>query len=101
MVNTQNWQVDEVVKLIKGPKGTVVRLQIISPNALAGAPPKEIRLVREKIKLEEQRAKKEIIEVSDNGKAFKIGVINVPIFYRDFEGARKREEGFQQHNERT
>jgi carboxyl-terminal processing protease len=94
MVNTQNWQVDEVVKLIKGPKGTVVRLQIISPNALAGAPPKEIRLVREKIKLEEQRAKKEIIEVSDNGKAFKIGVINIPIFYRDFEGARKREEGF-------
>ena len=94
MVNTSNWQVDEVVKLIKGPKGTVVRLQVISPNALAGAPPKEIRLVREKIKLEEQRAKKEVIEVTDNGKTFKIGVINVPMFYRDFEGARKREEGF-------
>ncbi len=94
IVNTMNWQVDEVVKLIKGPKGTIVRLQVISPNALAGAPPKEIRLVREKIKLEEQRAKKEVIEVTDNGKAFKIGVINVPMFYRDFEGARKREEGF-------
>ncbi|QJW91415.1 carboxy terminal-processing peptidase [Spirosoma taeanense] len=94
MVNTMNWQVDEVVKLIKGPKGTVVRLQIISPGALAGAPPKEIRLVREKIKLEEQRAKKEIIEVSDNGRSFKIGVVNIPMFYRDFEGARKREEGF-------
>jgi carboxyl-terminal processing protease len=94
IVNTMNWQVDEVVKLIKGPKGTVVRLQVISPNAIAGAPPKEIRLVREKIKLEEQRAKKEVIEVTDNGKAFKIGVINVPMFYRDFEGARKREEGF-------
>ena len=94
MVNTMNWQVDEVVKLIKGPKGTVVRLQVISPNALAGAPPKEIRIVREKIKLEEQRAKKEIIEVTDNGKRFRIGVINVPMFYRDFEGARKREEGF-------
>ncbi|MCX6218878.1 carboxy terminal-processing peptidase [Spirosoma sp.] len=94
MVNTMNWQVDEVVKLIKGPKGTIVRLQVISPNSLAGAPPKEIRLVREKIKLEEQRAKKEVIEVTDNGKPFKIGVINIPIFYRDFEGARKREEGF-------
>ncbi|GAB3986362.1 carboxy terminal-processing peptidase [Spirosoma daeguense] len=94
IVNTMNWQVDEVVKLIKGPKGTVVRLQIISPNAIAGAPPKEIRLVREKIKLEEQRAKKEVIEVSDNGRPFKIGVINIPMFYRDFEGARKREEGF-------
>lgn len=94
MVNTMNWQVDDVVKLIKGPKGTVVRLQVISPNAIAGAPPKEIRLVREKIKLEEQRAKKETIEVSDNGRSFKIGVINIPMFYRDFEGARKREEGF-------
>ncbi|MBN8823225.1 MULTISPECIES: carboxy terminal-processing peptidase [unclassified Spirosoma] len=94
MVNTMNWQVDEVVKLIKGPKGTVVRLQIVSPDAIAGAPPKELRLVREKIKLEEQRAKKEIIEVTDNGKPFKIGVINIPMFYRDFEGARKREEGF-------
>ena len=40
MVNTMNWQVDEVVKLIKGPKGTVVRLQVVSPDALAGAPPK-------------------------------------------------------------
>lgn len=94
MVNTMNWQVDEVVKLIKGPKGTVVRLQIVSPDALAGAPPKEIRLVREKIKLEEQRAKKEVIEITDNGKPFKIGVINIPMFYRDFEGARKHEEGF-------
>ncbi|WP_288426817.1 carboxy terminal-processing peptidase [uncultured Spirosoma sp.] len=94
MVNTMNWQVDEVVKLIKGPKGTVVRLQVISPNAIAGAPPKEIRLVREKIKLEEQRAKKEVIDVVDNGKTVKIGVINIPMFYRDFEGARRREEGF-------
>ena len=94
MVNTMNWQIDEVVKLIKGPKGTVVRLQVISPDALAGAPPKEIRIVREKIKLEEARAKKEVIEVTDNGKAFKIGVINVPVFYRDFEGARKHEQGF-------
>jgi len=94
MVNTMNWQVDEVVKLIKGPKGTIVRLQVISPNAIAGAPPKEIRLVREKIKLEEQRAKKEVIDIVDNGKTVKIGVINVPMFYRDFEGARRREEGF-------
>ena len=94
MVNTMNWQVDEVVKLIKGPKGTVVRLHVVSPDGLAGAPPKEIRLVREKIKLEEQRAKKEVIEISDNGKSFKIGVINIPMFYRDFEGARKHEEGF-------
>ena len=94
MVNTMNWQVDEVVKLIKGPKGTVVRLHVISPDALVDAPPKEVRMVREKIKLEDQRAKKEVIEITDNGRKFKIGVINIPMFYRDFEGARKHEQGF-------
>ncbi|MFD1144281.1 carboxy terminal-processing peptidase [Larkinella insperata] len=94
MVNIVGYQVDDAVKLIKGPKGTTVRLQIKSMDAVAGAPPKEIRLVREKIKLEEQRAKKEVIEISQNNKKYKLGVITIPVFYRDFEGARKREEGF-------
>ncbi|GAB3253664.1 carboxy terminal-processing peptidase [Larkinella harenae] len=94
MVNIVGYQVDDAVKLIKGPKGTTVRLQIQPIQAIAGAPPKEIRLVREKIKLEEQRAKKEVIEITQNQKNYKLGVITIPVFYRDFEGARKREEGF-------
>ncbi|KAA9355040.1 carboxy terminal-processing peptidase [Larkinella humicola] len=94
VVNIVGYQVDDAVKLIKGPKGTTVRLQIQSNDAITGAPPKEIRLVREKIKLEEQRAKKEVIEVTQNQKKYKLGVITIPVFYRDFEGARKREEGF-------
>ncbi|WP_234735600.1 carboxy terminal-processing peptidase [Tellurirhabdus bombi] len=94
MVSIVGYQVDEAVKLIKGPKGTTVRLQIKQAEALAGAPPKEIKLVREKIKLEEQRAKKEVIEITQNQKKVKIGVISIPMFYRDFDGARKREQGF-------
>ncbi|GAB3905730.1 carboxy terminal-processing peptidase [Larkinella knui] len=94
IVNIVGYQVDDAVKLIKGPKGTTVRLQIQSNDAIAGAPPKEIKLVREKIKLEEQRAKKEVIEITQNQKKYKLGVITIPVFYRDFEGARKREEGF-------
>ncbi|WP_266367662.1 carboxy terminal-processing peptidase [Tellurirhabdus rosea] len=94
MVNIVGYQVDEAVKLIKGPKGTTVRLQIVPADALAGTPPKEIKIVREKVKLEEQRAKKEVIEVTENGRKAKIGVITVPMFYRDFDGARKREDGF-------
>lgn len=93
-VNIVGYQVDDAVKLIKGPKGTTVRMQIQSLDAIAGAPPKEIKLVREKIKLEEQRAKKEVIEVTQNQKKYKLGVITIPVFYRDFEGARKREEGY-------
>ncbi len=91
MVNVQNWQVDDVVKLIKGPKGTVVRLQVIPIDAPASASPKEIRIVREKIKLEEQRAKKDIIEITENGQKFKVGVITLPLFYRDFEAIRRRD----------
>ncbi len=94
MVSIIGYQVDDAVKLIKGPKGTVVRLQVRSATALPNEAPKEIRLVREKIKLEDQRAKKEIIEITDNGKPYKIGVITIPIFYRDFEGARKKEADF-------
>lgn len=94
MVDIVGWFVDDAVKLIKGPKSTVVRLQIISADALAGNPPKEYRLVREKIKLEEQRAKKEIVSINSGKKDYKIGVIDIPLFYRDFEGAQHKEKEF-------
>lgn len=94
IVDIVGWFVDDAVKLIKGPKGTVVRLQIISADALPGTPPKEYRLVREKIKIEEQRAKKEIVSVNSGKKDYKIGVIDIPLFYRDFEGAQQREKEF-------
>lgn len=93
-VDIVGWFVDDAVKLIKGPKGTVVRLQVLAANALPNTPPREIRIVREKVKLEEQRAKSEIVSVDHAGKPMKIGVIDIPMFYRDFEGAQKREKEF-------
>ncbi len=93
-VDIVGWFVDDAVKLIKGPKGTVVRLQVLAANALPNTPPREIRIVREKVKLEEQRAKSEIVSVENGGKTMKIGVIDIPMFYRDFEGAQKREKEF-------
>jgi carboxyl-terminal processing protease len=94
IVDIVGWFVDDAVKLIKGAKGTVVRLQIISADALPGTPPKEYRLVREKIKIEEQRAKKEIVSITSGKKDYKVGVIDIPLFYRDFEGAQQREKEF-------
>ena len=88
------WFVDDAVKLIKGPKGTTVRLQVLAANSLPNTPPKEIKIVREKIKLEDRRAKKEIVIINQNKKDYKIGVINLPEFYRDFEGARQRDKDF-------
>lgn len=94
MVDIVGWFVDDAVKLIKGPKSTVVRLQVISADALPGNPPKEYRLVREKIKLEEQRAKSEIVSINSSNKQYKVGVIDIPLFYRDFEGAQHKEKEF-------
>ena len=90
MVDIIGWFVDDAVKLIKGPKGTVVRLLILPGDALPSDSPKEYRLVREKVKLEEGRAKKEIVTVDNS----KIGVISIPSFYRDFEGAQKKDKEF-------
>lgn len=89
MVDVIGWRLNEVVKLIRGPKGTVVRLQILPALEGANATPVEISLVRDKIKLEEQAAKKEIIKVNKDNKEYSIGVITIPTFYMDFEEAQK------------
>lgn len=82
------WLTDDAVKLIRGKKGTIVRLKILPSDAPAGSEPKIIRLEREKIKLEEAVATSKIIDFKHDKKDYKIGVIDIPMFYRDFEGAR-------------
>ena len=85
-VDVIGWRITDVVKLIRGPKETTVRLQILKAKDGATAKPEEITLVRDKVKLEDQAAKKEVIEVTNNGIAYRIGVITIPKFYTDFEG---------------
>lgn len=94
-VDVIGWFTDDAVKLIRGPKGTVVRLKLLPASGVTGSPTNEVRLVREKIKMEEQTAKKETLLLSRDGKPYKLGLITVPMFYRDFEGARKREQDFK------
>ena len=89
MVDVIGWRLNEVVKLIRGPKGTIVRLQILPAVDGVNATPVEIALERDKIKLEEQAAKKEIIKVEKNSQVYNIGVITIPTFYMDFEEAQK------------
>ncbi len=92
------WRLDEVVKLIRGPKGTTVRLQIIpgldGPEAL----PKVINIVRGKVKLEEQAAKKKLITFDHKGRDMKIGVITIPTFYLDFEAYRRGDSNYKSTN---
>ncbi|MFM6948140.1 MAG: carboxy terminal-processing peptidase, partial [Aquirufa sp.] len=94
-IDVIGWFTDDAVKLIRGPKGTVVRLKLLPASGVTGSPTSEVRLVREKIKMEEQTAKKETLLLNRDGKPYKLGLITVPMFYRDFEGARKREQDFK------
>ena len=83
------WLTDDAVKLIRGTKGTVVRIRLLPGDAPAGSPTTELRLVREKVKLEEAVAKGEVVPMKKDGKDYKLGMIDIPMFYRDFEDARK------------
>ncbi len=94
MVDVVGWRLDEVVKLIRGPKNTTVRLQTVAANA-SNDTAKTIRINRGKVKLEEQAAQKSIIELTDGEQLYKIGVIDVPAFYIDFEAYRKRDPNFK------
>ncbi len=84
-IDVVGWRVDEVVQLIRGPKGSIVRLKLLKHDATTNSEPQVLRIVRDKIKLEEQKASKKIIKLDHNGKAFKIGVIHIPSFYLDFD----------------
>jgi carboxyl-terminal processing protease len=93
-VDVVGWRLDDVVKLIKGPKGTKVKLQILPGETGINGPVKEIVLVRDKIKLEDQQAKKKVYEFNQNGKNLRLGVITLPSFYMDFEAYQKRDPNY-------
>jgi carboxyl-terminal processing protease len=86
MLDIVGWRIDEVVNKIRGPKGSLVRLEIIPADAEDEHQTKVIRIVRDKVKLEEQAAKKEIIEIKRDSGTYKIGIIDIPTFYADFKG---------------
>ncbi|OGU57359.1 MAG: tail-specific protease, partial [Ignavibacteria bacterium RBG_13_36_8] len=95
MVDVVGWRIDDVIQLIRGPKGTMVRLKVIKFDSPPGLPTEEIVLVRDNVKLEEQAAKKDIITINDNGVNFKLGVITIPSFYVDFEARSRGEEDYK------
>ncbi len=95
MVDVIGKKINDVVSLIRGAKGTLVRLQILPASDGVNAAPKEIKIVRDRIKLEEQSAKKEIINIEDDNVSYKLGVISIPAFYLDYEGQQKGLKDFK------
>ncbi len=85
IIDVSAWRINDVVKKIRGKKDSIVRLKILPVSQGGRGPAKIVELRRDTVNLEEQAAKKSIIQ--QNGQ--KIGVITIPSFYLDFEGQQK------------
>jgi len=83
MEDVVGWRLQDVVDLIRGPKGSVVRLNVLPKSEGVAGRARELLLVRDQIKLEDKAAKAEVLELPELGE-LKIGVIDIPAFYRDF-----------------
>jgi len=93
-VDIIGWRVDDVVQLIRGEKGSVVRLNVM-PNGSPGIDSKTVSITRDTVKLEESSAKSEIVEVEYDGGTHRIGVITLPTFYIDFEALQRRDPNYR------
>ena len=82
MVDVIGWRLDDVVDLIRGPKDSIIRLEVLPKDIGVEGTSKIVSMTRDKIKLEEQDASSSIIDVPDTDT--RIGVINLPTFYIDF-----------------
>lgn len=88
-VDAVDMKLDKVVDMIRGKKGTVVRLQIIPGNATDPSKRKVVELMRDDVKLTEQEAKAEVIERDlPDGSVQRFGWITLPSFYQDMERSR-------------
>ncbi len=93
IIDVIGWRLDDVVELIRGPKGTVLRLEIIPGKSGSEDLSKVITLTRNRIKLEESASKSSVIDLPDLDK--KIGVIDIPTFYVDFAAQAKGDPDFR------
>ncbi len=98
LVDVIGWRVDDVVDLIRGPKDTMVRLQVLPEDVSISGPTSMIEIVRNEVKLEEQAAQSEVIEIPLEGlddRVIKVGVIDLPVFYLDFNGRAQNKPDYR------
>ena len=85
IVDVIGWRLDDVVQLIRGPKNSTVRLEILPGESGLQGETEIISIVRDEIRLEEQAARKRVLEVSTGNTSGRIGLIQLPSFYVDFD----------------
>ena len=95
IVDVIGWRLDDVVGLIRGPKNSTVRLEILPGNSGLHGETEIISIVRDEIRLEEQAAKKQVLEVDLGDDPTRIGLIQLPSFYADFDAMRKGDQDYR------
>jgi carboxyl-terminal processing protease len=95
LVDVVGWRLDDVVQLIRGPVKTVVRLQILPVGANPGGLETLLALTRNKVTLEGQAAQKQVHKIRRGEREFRIGVIEVPSFYQDFQARVAGDEDYR------
>lgn len=91
--NVVGWRLDDVVQLIKGPKGTTVYLELAQPDA--SEEKRLVAIVRDTVKLEDQAASKRVLEVDNGEQLRRIGVIDVPSMYLDMRAKQRGERDYR------
>ncbi|MGB4398714.1 MAG: carboxy terminal-processing peptidase, partial [Daejeonella sp.] len=94
-VDVIGWRLDVTVTKIKGPKGTTVRLKVIPAGQDMSSTPKIVTLVRDKVVLEDQSAKKTTKTITSGGKTYKVGIIQLPAFYADFKAMQAGDRNYK------
>jgi carboxyl-terminal processing protease len=89
------WRLDDVVQKIRGPGGTLVRLQLLPAGAAPSSAQKVVDFTRNRISLEAQASHKAMRVVQRNGRDVKVGVITVPSFYQDYDASRAGAKDFR------
>ena len=95
IVDVIGWRLDDVVDLIRGPKNSIVRLEILPKGVGLDGPSDTISITRNTIKLDDQAAKGSVLELPSEFGEVKIGVIDVPTFYMNFEARSSGDKNYR------
>jgi carboxyl-terminal processing protease len=95
LVDVIGWRLDDVVQKIRGPGGTLVRLQLLPAGAAPGSAQKVVEFTRNRVSLEAQASHKAMRTITRNGREVKVGIITVPSFYQDYDASRAGAKDFR------
>ena len=94
LIDVVGWRLDDVVEMIRGPKGSTVRLEIMPDNA-EDQGTSVVQIVRNTVKLEDQAAQKKLLTLNRGGRDYRVGIVEIPTFYVDFKAVQQGESGYK------